>query len=189
MIFDLQYSVEPMDAAYLACQNTPLSEKDATYFLKCAWKHIYGTEPSVKSLAILWAQTALESGRYRSLRNYNYGNIKKKDDIEYYTSYECGEYLEGKYYKFFPYHPETFFAAWKDPLAGAIGYINFLSQRVRYRKAWIELQNGDPVKYCIGLKTGGYFTEPLESYTGKIVSLMREFILSHQENPLPLGKG
>lgn len=158
--------------------KTPLTEAEATYYLKTAWHRIYDVYPNVNSLALLWAQSCGETYRWKSLRCNNWGNIKrrKSDTTLGWTSYDAGEVLaDGKHHMFYPYHPQTHFAAWKDPLDAAEYYIRFLSQRTRYKKAWIEVMVGDPVAYCRELKKAGYFTAPLAHYTKGVVSLSNEF--------------
>lgn len=168
------YEKRPGSIYFLDCEDTPLTEAEATYYLKEAWRKIYGEYPSLDSLALLWAQSAGETGRWKSLRNYNWGNIKRLKD-GYWTSYVAGEVIRGRHQMFYPYHPETYFAAWKTALEGAEGYIRFLSTRQRYRLAWEEIRKGDPVAYCTELKLAGYFTADLGHYTRGVVSLVKEF--------------
>lgn len=175
MKLDSKYKDRPTDQNFIDCEVTPLTEAEATYYLRAAWKEIYGIYPGLDSLAILWGQSALESGRWAFLRNNNFGNIKRRSAIRYWTSYYCSEILKGKEVKFYPYHNQTHFAAWLTPTEGATGYIGFLSQRKRYQKAWVELMAGDPVAYCRELKAGGYFTAPLSHYTRVVTKLVKEF--------------
>ena len=168
------YEQRPDDPKFVDCVSTPLTEAQATYYLKNAWKRIYGVYPSKNSLAILWAQSAGETGRWKYLRCNNWGNIKKRGDNKY-TSYEAGEILNGKQEMFYPYHPQTFFSAWDTPIEGAEAYIRFVSQRERYKKAWVELMAGDPVAYCAELKKAGYFTASLDLYARGVVRLVNEF--------------
>lgn len=172
------YEKRPDDPRFVDSVVTPLTEAEATYYLRTAWKKIYGVYPSTNALALLWAQSAGETGRWNLLRCNNWGNIKKRDDWKY-TSYDAGEVLTingvTKQYMFYPYHPQTFFAAWDTPLEGAEAYIRFLSQRKRYKKAWVELMAGDPVAYCRELKAAGYFTADLAHYTRGVTRLTNEF--------------
>jgi len=172
------YEQRPNDPNFIDCVKTPLTEEEATYYLKTAWKKIYGIYPSINSLALLWAQSCGETGRWKLLRCNNWGNIKrrKNDHTLKWTSYDAGEVLaDGKHHMFYPYHPQTHFAAWENPLDGAEYYIRFLSGRKRYKKAWIEVMIGDPITYCAELKKAGYFTADLQHYTKGVVSLTNEF--------------
>jgi len=178
MKLDPIHNKPPNDPKFVHMMLTPLSEEEATYYLKTAWKNIYGLYPTKNSLALLWAQSCGETGRWKLLRNNNWGNIKRRDDWRY-TSYEAGENLTingvFKHWMFYPYNEQTFFAAWDTPLEGAEAYIRFLSQRTRYKRAWVEVMAGDPVAYCRELKAAGYFTAGLDHYTKGVVRLTNEF--------------
>ena len=179
MKLDPKYNKKPDDPGFLDMEITPLTEEQATYHLREGWYKLYESYPSNNTLAILWAQTALETGRWSMLRNNNWGNIKRRSSIQYWTSYEAGEYLNKgdglKHYMFYPYHPQTHFSAWKTASDGAKGYIEFLLSKKRYEKAAVELIAGDPVTYCAELRKGGYFTAPLDHYTSIVVKLFKEF--------------
>ncbi|MDP2685233.1 MAG: hypothetical protein Q8P20_09450 [bacterium] len=171
------FETRPDDPNFIDVIDTPLTESEATYYLNMAWYNIYGTYPAINSLALLWAQSAGETGRWKFLRCNNWGNIKRiKGDADLcWTSYEAGEVINGKHIMFYSYHPQTHFAAWLSPLEGAEYYIRFLSQRTRYKKAWNQVIAGDPVAYCSELKKAGYFTASLSHYTKGVVSLTNEF--------------
>lgn len=190
----MQYPLNNDDGLFVEDKLTPLTEAEGTYYLREAWKYLFGEYPSVNSLSLLWAQTVLETGRFKYLHLWNYGNIKRIKG-EPWTSYKCSEVLNGKNQWFFPYHPQTHFRAYKDALDGTIEYVKFLSQRKRYTEAWQWVIKGDPVEYCKALKKAGYFTADLGHYTKGVVSLTNEFkrksseLLSWsppvQENPEP----
>ena len=164
----------PTDKLFVAEKLTPLSESEATFFLKKAFLHVVGSEPSFEVLALLWAHSALEVGRWRYIHNNNWGNIKRLLGQKY-TSYRCSEILKGKEVWFEPYHPQTFFAAWDTPLDGAIAYLEFLKNRKRYAKAWKALLTGDPSIYAHELKVAGYYTADEKRYTALVVKLTEEF--------------
>lgn len=154
--------------------TTKLARPELAYWLREGWKSIYGEYPSDASLGILWAQTALECGGGSACRNYNFGNIKRRDGYDY-CMYRCSEYLNGVHQYFDPPHPQTHFVSCPNALEGAKFYIGFLSQRTRYKKAWQEVINGNVVKYVYWLKQGGYFTAPLDKYTAVVVNLYKEY--------------
>ncbi|MFA5758623.1 MAG: hypothetical protein WC942_04600 [Clostridia bacterium] len=82
------------DPQYIPDTVKQLSEAEAAYALREAWFRIYNKYPSDNSLAILWAKACLETGRWKHIHCYNFGNIKKKrnpDDGFFFTMYECGE--------------------------------------------------------------------------------------------------
>lgn len=189
----------PDKALYIEPVSVTFSENEAAYYLREAWKNIYGEYPQDKSLAILWSQTALETGRFKvQFMNYNYGNIKKRhagnrvdklgrvthrynDDGRFYTMFGCSEVINGKEIWFDPPAIETHFRAYKTAIEGAEDYIKLVSQRSRYVKAWQALLAGDPVQYVKELRAGGYFTASLDRYTKTVVSLTNEFLRRRDE--------
>lgn len=164
---------------YIEDKLTHLSEAEAAYGLREAWKELFGSYPPDKTLALLWSQTALETERFKSLRCYNWGNIKKKhspDDGHYFTMYYCSEIINNKEQHFHPPHEQTHFRAYVDVVSGAKDYLSLLSTKKRYQQTWQALKLGDPVLFVAELKKGGYFTAGLERYTKAVVSLTNEFL-------------
>ena len=174
-MLDPKYNIRPTDELFVDCLATPLSEGEATYCLREAWIKLFGSAPSTNSLAILWSQSCLETGRWKILRNNNWGNIKKFSN-EHYTSYFCSEVLNGKNINFNPYNPQTFFCSWDTALNGAIGYLGFVSKKPRYQKAWVKLQEGNVSGYVIELHNAGYFTADPASYLKTALKLYNEFL-------------
>lgn len=170
----MNYPLKNDDGLFIEDKLTPLSESEACYYLREAWKSIFGEYPSKESCALLWAQSALETGRWKLIHNHNWPNIKRIKG-NHWTSYKCNEVLNGKVEWFYPYHPQTHFAAYLTSLDGAVAYIKFLSERTRYREAWNEVLKGDPVAFTAALKRGGFFTANLATYTKGVVSLSNEF--------------
>lgn len=155
--------------------ETILSDAQLAYCLNEAWKLIYKEYPSHNSLAVLWAQVALETGRGKFCKNYNFGNIKRHDDEDY-CMFRCNEVIGGKVVWFDPPNPATEFCAYVTDVLGAQEYITFVSQRTRYQAAWKQVIAGNPVAYCAALKAAGYFTADLVQYTKGVVSLCDEFL-------------
>lgn len=179
------------DKQYVPKFTRKLSEAEATYSLREAWRIVYGKYPEDKSLALLWAQSALETGRWKIIRNNNFGNIKKrhpnpkykiKDDGHDFTMFRCNEILwDNKLKKsvvkwFDPPHTQTHFRAYPSPVDGAEDYIRFLSQKKRYKKVWKQVILGDPVAYSHELKVAKYYTASEKKYTKGVVSLTNEFL-------------
>lgn len=152
----------------------PISEGEATYSLRQAWFKLYNEYPSNNSLALLYAQWALETGFGKSCWNYNYGNIKRSADEDY-CMFRCDEIINGKAVWFDPPSKVTWFRAYPNALAGAYDYIKFLSQRKRYEKAWQSVINGDPADFAHQLKIAGYYTASESIYLRGVVSLTNQF--------------
>jgi len=169
---------------YLPDNNRDLEQGEAAVALREAWHNIYGEYPSDRALALLWSQSALETGRWRSIHCFNFGNIRKvhnPDDGHYFTMYDGNEIIKGKTIWFKPPEPLSHFRGYKTVTEGAEDYIKLVSQRPRYAKAWAMVMAGDPVGYCRELKAAGYFTANLEHYTKPVVSLTNEFIRRKDE--------
>ena len=157
---------------------TKITEEEACYYLREVWNKMYNEYPSKDSLALLWAQWALESGRGFFCHCYNWGNIKKvhlPDDGHDWCMFRCNEILNGKAEWFDPPHPQTHFRAYPSPLEGAFDYVNFLANRKRYKPAWEEVKKGDPIAFSHQLKVCGYYTASESLYTKGIVRLTNEF--------------
>jgi hypothetical protein len=161
-----------------------LQQGEAAVALKAAWISSFGTDPSNDSLALLWAQSALETARWKAIHCYNYGNIKKRhanpqfnigDDEHDWCMFRCNELLNGKLCWFDPPHPQTHFRAYSTAEEGAKDYIGFVANRARYKKAWQEVMNGDPAAYSHELREAGYYTASENLYTRGVVALTNEF--------------
>lgn len=161
---------------------TPISEFEAGCALHEAWYKIYDEYPTINSLALLWAQCALETGRWKSIHNFNWGNIKRSGNEDY-CMYRCNEIINGNLEWFDPPHPQTFFRAYLTVTEGAYDYVKFLSQKLRYKTAWAAVIIGDPVAFSHSLKIAGYYTADEAQYTKGIVSLTREFESNIHEHP------
>jgi hypothetical protein len=153
---------------------TKLTEAEAAYSLREGWKLVFGEYPGLEPLAILWAQSALETGRWKHIYNYNFGNIKRHNMHDW-CMYKCSEIINGKNVWFVPPDPQTHFSSYSSMIEGAKEYIEFVSKRPRYKEAWQQLVLGKPVGYCVALKKAGYFTAALAPYAKSVVMLCDEF--------------
>lgn len=161
---------------YLEAQKTKLAEGEAAYSLREAWNKLFGKYPSDQTLAIMWAQSALECGRWKSMWLYNWGNIKASSTYEGYHQYfRCNEVINGKVVWFDPPHAQCRFRAYLNATDGAIDYLQFLSKRKNYKPAFEEMKNGNVIEYTKALKRGGYFTASLEHYLKSMQSITNEF--------------
>jgi hypothetical protein len=155
-----------------------------------------GSSPAVRALAL--AKTALETGRWKKIHAYNWGNIKAGESfVGMFTCFACGEELaEGSCwfepngtiknltkgtvtkpvaFDVPPGHPQTRFRAYANRFDGAFEYVEFVKGG-RYASAWLALLAGDAAGYVHQLKLKGYFTAAEAPYTAGVVSLQREFI-------------
>lgn len=139
-----------------------------------AWRAIEGREPDTKSIVVLLAQGALETGRWRSMHCWNLGNVKSvAGDGRSWTFFRCNEILNGKEVWFDPPHPACRFRAFETLDEGAVDYLALL--RRRYVSAWPAVLVGDPVAFVRAIKRAGYFTAAEEPYVRSVASLFAEF--------------
>lgn len=80
----------------LPARRTPASAQEVYSALGRVWRARFGEEPKKESLCVLLSQWALETGRGKSMWNYNLGNIKGKPgggDGRCWTFFACNEIL------------------------------------------------------------------------------------------------
>ena len=160
---------------------TPLTAKEAVDALAEAFKDVTGARPTPRSLAILVAQTALETGRWKSMHHYNFGNIRGAHQGRW-TSFRAGEIgPDGKEYFLEP-GPGNKFRAYPGPVEGAQDFIRFLavdttgSGSNRYDRAWQAALDGNPRAFVRELKRARYFTADEQRYYDAVKSLYEEFL-------------
>lgn len=185
-----------MIATYVQARLTPLTFDEASSALAAALKDKIGKPPTREALALALAKTALETGRWRSIWNSNFGNVKAGAKyVGMYCAIELNEVLDGKvvwfaprgrldrkggkvvaeHYPDPPGHPQTRMRAHANRFDGAFAYADFCAGG-RYAAAWQFLLHGDAVAYVRALKAAGYFTAPETDYARGVVSLQREFL-------------
>ena len=139
-----------------------------------AWRALEGRDPDRRSIVVLLAQGALETGRWKSMHCWNLGNVKSVDgDGRSWTFFRCNEVLGGRVVWFDPPHPACRFRAFDTLDEGALDYLALL--RRRYVSAWPAVLVGDPVAFVRALKRARYFTADEEPYVRAVASLFAEF--------------
>lgn len=165
-----------MKATLVPDQLTPLDAKTVALAFRGAYETVCGRTPSNACLALIVAQSALETGRWKSIHNWNFGNEKASPDyFGLYCQFRCNEVINGRVEWFDPPHPQCNFRAFGSADAGAIDHLRFLSGRKRYAKAWEILQTGMPLAFVEALKAAGYFTADAGPYARAVVSLWKEY--------------
>ncbi len=181
-----------MKATLLPDELTPLDAKNVARAFRSAYETVCGVTPSRECLALMVAQSALETGRWKSIHRYNFGNVKASESYEgYYCQFRCNEVINGKVQWFDPPHLQTNFRAFLELEVGALDHVKFL-QRPRYAKAWVALQGGTPLAFVETLKAAGYFTADAGPYARAVVSLWKEYLamlermgVEHDTEPPP----
>jgi len=78
----------------IADRLTPVTTQKFIETLYMAWVELLGEVPKLESLLVLAAKSALETGRWRYMHNYNIGNAKcVEGDGHDYSYFACNEIL------------------------------------------------------------------------------------------------
>ena len=153
---------------------TPAQPVDIVWSLWRAWLELFGAPPSPKSIWLLGAQWALETGWGRACHCWNFGNVKHADgDGRCWCYFRCGEIIGGKQVWFDPPKPGACFRAFESIDEGAVEYLTFLAKH--YAGAWPYVEAGDPSGFVHEIKRRGYFTAAEEPYRQAVVQIFGTF--------------
>jgi hypothetical protein len=149
---------------------TPTEAIDAIWH---AHNDVIGGPCPVPLLEILSAQSALETGRWKSMWCFNMGNLRGTGDGgEWMRIHGADEIIDGK--RVTGAEVEAGFAAYRERYSGARAFVRFLGTATkppnpnRYAAAWSAATAGDVDAYCRELKAQGYFTADLGLYTNGV---------------------
>lgn len=165
-----------MPAKLVPTVKTTYTKAQITKAFVEAWKTMYKEIPKKESIAVIYAQNALETGLTKSMWNNNIGNVKyvanAKDTevIEYCMLANVWEMVKGKKVTFQPPHPATWFRSFKTLADGVVHHFNFL-KNARYKDSWTAVEKGDPAQFAHLLKLKGYYTASEAEY----VKLMKYY--------------
>jgi hypothetical protein len=153
---------------------TPLSRQDAGQALLTAYRMLTGALPSQAVLALLLAQSALETGHWQKIHNFNFGNAKARLDYPLIVQFHCSEVdAQGVEHFFDPPALECNFRAYTDAAAGALDYLKVLQSRPHW---WQGLHTENPSAFVDALATPPkYFTGNPAQYKRSVVSLFEGF--------------
>jgi len=150
-------------ANYISPKKTTFSKEEFINSIRNIWQKVIPDIPmSEEGINILWGQVSLETGNFRSMYNYNFGNIKASPKSGKWTSYPCGERLNGKSYKFTERHPMCYFRAFDTPDEGLAFYLGTLTKR--FRPALEAAAQGNVEDFVYKLHEQGYYTAKPEAY-------------------------
>jgi hypothetical protein len=129
----------------------------ASAVLRRAWTSVTGETPDEKTVALLTAQWAHETGHGSSMYNYNFGGIKGTGptglSVEQQTKEGWGSSEQ---------RITDRFRAYEDAESGAKDYVQLLTHR--FPEAANAAKRGDAVGFVQGLKQRGYFTGDARAY-------------------------
>ena len=152
---------------------TPLSPSEAAAALTAAYQQLVGVPPSQSILALLIAQSALETGNWKKIHNYNFGNQKAGTSYPLIVQFRCSELVNGVEKFFDPPAPECNFRAYDSAAAGALDYLRVLHGRPHW---WQGLQTEDPSAFVDALATPPkYFTANPALYKSALTSLFVQY--------------
>ncbi len=185
-----------MNAVYVEPVKTPLSFDEAADAMRQGIFVATGVAASTPALALALSKAALETGRWQSMWNFNWGNVKAGPQyVGMYTCFPCNEVIGGQVvwfapggrlrrrdgeivserYEVPPGHPQTRFRAYANAYDGAQSYVEFVANG-RYKDAWEFLLRGDPAGYVHALKLRGYFTADEAVYRRGVERIYQEFL-------------
>lgn len=153
---------------------THIDPSELAHALVTAWRSLFGATPRRESILVLLAQSALETGRWKSCHAYNLGNAKHvPNDGRDFTYFRCNEILDGKVVWFNPPHPACCFRAFRSLGDGALDYLSMM--RRNFHSAWPFVEAGDPRGFVRALKAAHYFTAALAPYEASVVSIFSQY--------------
>lgn len=141
---------------------TKMTVDQAAKALSDGYKQVTGSRPNKLVLGLLVAQSALETGNWNAIHNYNFGNFKASASDKYIQYFGCGEVLNGVSQNFPAGDPHCIFAAYANAADGAAAYVKGLKNRNNW---WTGLQTKTVAGFIKGLTTPpAYFTANPTTY-------------------------
>ncbi|MCA9633803.1 MAG: glucosaminidase domain-containing protein [Myxococcales bacterium] len=150
---------------------TRLTGSEASRLLGQAWEQVTGQPPSSKTLGLMWAQWALETGRGRSMRGYNFGGLKGQAPGGGSAVLKTHEGHGDQRVAI-----QSRFRTYASPEAGALDYVRTLHER--YPEATKAATQGNVSGFVAGLQQRGYFTADPADYSRAIEHLSAEHLRS-----------
>jgi hypothetical protein len=158
----------------VANRFTPLDAREAGRALFAAYAALTGRPPNDRVGALLVAQSALETGNWQKIHNFNFGNIKARADYPTLTQFRCSEVIDGVERFFDPPDPQCNFRAYATASEGALDYLKVLHGQAHW---WQGLHSGDPSAFVDALATPPkYFTADPTKYKRAVTALFEQFL-------------
>jgi hypothetical protein len=145
--------------------RTPMTSSEAHLHLHLAYRAVVGEAPDPRTLSLLLAQWALETGRGENMWGFNFGGIK---------SSAGGAALDTQ--ESFGLRRQSVrqrFRTYRSAIEGARDYIQTLARN--FPKAFAALHGGSAQEFVRALADSGYFTGDPKEYVHAITRLAVEF--------------
>ena len=166
----LEGASAPRDSANLVpVVRTKLSAEQAQEALRTAWQRVTGEAPSDKTLALITAQWAHETGHGASMYNYNFAGIKGKSPEGLSVAQRTTEGYGATERRIVDN-----FRAYRSAEDGATDYVKLLARR--FPDAVEGARQGDPQAFVRGLKSRGYFTGHEGAYLNSVTSIASRYL-------------
>ena len=187
-------------AQELADKRTPVTVQQMADAMYTAWCRYFNSPPAHKSIYVLLAQWALETGRGAQMHNFNVGNVKARPNGEYdFQYFACNERLRTATAKqmqsadpktaritrtnsdgtswiwFYPKNTGCCFRAFEQLDDGVFDYLCMMINHQMFKRAWPAVLAGSPQQFSHLLKQAGYYTADEQTYTHTMVLLFNEF--------------
>jgi hypothetical protein len=173
----LEGATAPKNAANLVpVVRTKLSAGQAQEALRTAWERVTGEAPSAKTLALITAQWAHETGNGASMYNYNFAGIKGSSPDGLSVAQRTTEGYGDSERRIVDN-----FRAYRSAEDGATDYVRLLQRR--FPDAVEGARQGDPQAFVRGLKARGYFTGHEGAYLNSVASIASRYL----GEPLPVS--
>lgn len=158
--------------------RTQLSAGQAQEALRAAWEQVNGEPPSDKTLALITAQWAHETGNGASMYNYNFAGIKGAGPSGLSVAQHTREGYGASERRIVDN-----FRAYGSAEEGATDYVKLLARR--FPEAVEGARQGDPNAFVRGLKSRGYFTGHEGAYLNSVSTIAARYL----GEPLPVSDG
>ena len=133
--------------------------------IRSAYREVRGVEPSRRTLDMLSAHAAHETGNGASMYNFNFGGIKGAGPSGRTAQLRTREYAGAE-----PYETVDRFRAYGSLREGARDYVKLMA--TRYAPALGAAERGDVDGFCQSLATLRYYTAPPAAYTAAMRGLL-----------------
>jgi hypothetical protein len=149
--------------------RTQLSAGQAQEALRAAWENVTGEAPSDKTLALITAQWAHETGNGASMYNYNFAGIKGTGPSGLSVAQSTKEGWGDTERRIVDN-----FRAYRTAEEGATDYVQLLARR--FPDAVQGAKDGDPAAFVRGLKSRGYFTGNEGAYLNSVANIAGRYL-------------